>query len=145
VSPNEIEVGQEYRLLPGARNACMSPPETLTISKAGTTRVVVLEGPDSDGDFRVEALNGELAGDWNCTAPEYLAPLDEPAAEAPELETLGHAEVIAKALDGAYVPLGAYWVKAEVKYGPNGGCAVLVTLDPDVGYTVRYSLTLKEV
>lgn len=139
----EIEIGKEYRLLPGAKFRDGIPSAA---NKHGATRVCVERGPNEQGDYTLLGLDGAHGGRAHyLAAAGYLAPLDEPAAEAPKLETLGHAEVIAQALDGAYVPLGAYWVKAEVKYGPNGGCAVLVTLDPDVGYTAQYSLTMKEV
>lgn len=159
----EIEIGKEYRLLPDARHSQMASDSTVHLIKAGATRVRNLSGPDGDGDFRVEALDGSLAGDWVYVAPEYLAPLDEPAhacvpltafAAAPDKlmladttapDTRSAAEVIAKALDRAFVEEPAVWVHASVDLAPDGTWGVIVTLDPDVGYDTEYRLTLKEV
>lgn len=70
---NTIEVGKEYRLLPGA---CHFYGHSI-INGKGVTRVRVHSGPDSQGDYEVTALDGTAGstlGGYRLKA-DYLAPL----------------------------------------------------------------------
>jgi hypothetical protein len=53
------------------------------------------------------------------------------------------AEIIAMALNSSAVP--GVWIMAHAGTDEAGAPVVIVTIDPDVGYTATYSLTPKEV
>lgn len=78
-----IEVGREYRLLPGATVRVFSGERQAGIVSTGATRVRVDYRPDSYGDFSVTALDGTDAGNpgWFVN-PAYLAPLTDPTDAA---------------------------------------------------------------
>ncbi|GAA2843751.1 hypothetical protein Acy02nite_68250 [Actinoplanes cyaneus] len=81
-----IETGREYRLLPdatftrlpsyGIRHTYPS-----AFDEKGTTRVRVIAGPDSDGDYEVRAVDGEQPDRVGYVAPRFLAPLEASTAE----------------------------------------------------------------
>lgn len=85
-----IEIGREYRLLPGSTFRTGGGDFTSSLANGGTTRVEVVGGPDSDGDYEVNAIDGIDAktGGWS-VSPRFLAPLEtesasEPAAQSAE-------------------------------------------------------------
>jgi hypothetical protein len=65
-------VGDTVRLLPGATRVGGYSPAF----DAGVTRVVVAEGLDGDGDYRVRAANGTSDRGMVYIAAKFLAPLE---------------------------------------------------------------------
>ncbi|SCF42651.1 hypothetical protein GA0070618_6695 [Micromonospora echinospora] len=78
-----IEVGREYRLLPGAKLHTDFGDVSTGLATSGTTRVVVTNPKTRRGNATVTAVDGVNAGTPNWSvAPEFLAPLPGDAAEA---------------------------------------------------------------
>ncbi|OZV74784.1 hypothetical protein CA850_29855 [Micromonospora echinospora] len=71
-----VEVGREYRLLPGA---CRSGGYAALTDYFGPARVRVIRLPDADGDVFVETCDGARSV---YVLPQYLAPLDPSPAPA---------------------------------------------------------------
>lgn len=84
VAPH-IEAGKEYRLLDGAQYRAGGTSWTSSLANDGTTRIEVTDGPDSDGDYTVTALDGDSAKSGGYSiSPEYIAAL-EPATSYAQL------------------------------------------------------------
>lgn len=75
-----IEVGETYRLLPGAKTADGGG----VYFGDDVTKVRVESGPDREGDYFVRALDGESGPRTQYVGSKYLAPLtDEPTEAEP--------------------------------------------------------------
>lgn len=106
-APPAIEVGREYRLLPDSRY-CGEGDRLTALAKGGATRVVVVEGPDSDGDVQARALDGSDPGYEGYVDPAFLAPLDAlPAASVAQA-----AREVAEEAEAAYHRVTARWFRA---------------------------------
>ncbi|MFD6638307.1 hypothetical protein ACFWDN_21100 [Micromonospora chalcea] len=121
-----IVVGREYRLLPGAFCRLHGGGTVPTFEGfRGVTRVRVVHGPDSIGDFWVTPLDGEARED-HATAPQFLAPLTEAAPDpAPQLDPVREAALkLARELAPTAVP-GDLLVLAAFLTGGLGGVTEL--------------------
>lgn len=78
-----VGVGREYRLLPGAYRA--NREWRSAFEGEGVTRVRLIEGVDSDGDVRVQSIDGTEPGDYAYVLPRFLAPLTEEPAPGSDL------------------------------------------------------------
>ncbi|MDG4792683.1 hypothetical protein [Micromonospora sp. WMMD1082] len=88
-----VEVGEEYRLLPGARYTLQSGTHASTAVEDGVTRVRVKRRWGSDGDWEVEGLDGARSERAYIVQPKYLAPLDELTQGTPPLAPGDRARV----------------------------------------------------
>jgi hypothetical protein len=80
VKSEDIEIGKDYHLLP---DATWWRGQRSAIAGHGVTRVNVHDGPDRDGDYFVEPLDGRPDRTLYGVHGSFLAPLDEPASEPP--------------------------------------------------------------
>lgn len=98
-----VEVGREYRLLPGSKY--VAGTDCVFVDDRAT-RVRVVRGLDMDGDVYVKALDGDDPGFSAHVDPKYLAPLtEEPANPSPDVAQA--ARTIADRLDERHHPISA--------------------------------------
>ncbi|MGC5319298.1 hypothetical protein ACPXB5_11225 [Micromonospora arida] len=115
-----IEVGREYRLLPGA--TCTLSDGTTLPTNVGesVTRVKVKRSADDVGDLMIEALDGRSPGNVHHTAARFLAPLPE-ATPTPAASIAQAARTIASATEGRrhYVTARAFRDFADLIEGKS--------------------------
>lgn len=130
MTPVEIEIGKEYRLLPNSRRR-----DAPTRFNDDVTRVRVVSGPDSDGDYDVIALNGTRnkanhkvgVDNFSYVLPEFLAPLEEEKVEM-TIEVGKEYRLLPNARrKGAPTIFNDDVTRVRVRYGPDsdGDCDVV--------------------